>query len=90
MDRRRRANQIGVAAFGMQRKPDGGFELLVVLSQNIPNLRRQNAIVPGGPHFDLLFVAPIKPIGNDAMLIGQLAGRHVRLHGARDGTENSA
>ena len=90
VNRRRRANQIGIAPFDVQRKPNGGFQRLVVLRQNIPNLRRQNAIVPRRPHFHLLLVAPIKSVGNHAMLIGQLAGRHVRLHRASDSRENSA
>ena len=84
MDRGRRADQIGVRTFAVEREPDGGFEVLIVLTEDVPDLRRGNAIVPSGPHFDLLFVAPEESVGDDAVLIGKLAGGHVGLHGAGD------
>jgi hypothetical protein len=31
-----------------------------------------------------MFVAPVKAVGDDAVLAGRQAGGHVRLHGARD------
>ncbi len=80
----RRANEIGIGAFAVQREPNGGAKLAAMMAEDIPDLRLLDAIVPGGPHFYLLFVAPIKSVRHDTVLIGKLAGRHVRLHRTSD------
>ena len=82
--RRGRADVVCAAALAVQRKPHGRRDRPVAVVEHVPNLRPQDAIVPGGPHFDALLIAPVKSVGDDAVLAGRLAGRHVGLHRARD------
>jgi len=50
-------------------------------------LRPLDTVVPGGPHFDAALVSPIEAVGNDAVIAWRAPGRHIGLHGARDGWE---
>ena len=85
VDRRGRADVIGAAALAVQRKPHGRRDRPVAVVQDVPDLRLLDAVVPGGPHFDALLIAPVEAVGHDAVLAGRLAGRHVGLHRAGDG-----
>jgi hypothetical protein len=52
--------------------------------QQIPNLRLLDFVVPGRPHLDFVLIAPIKAVGDDAMISRQLSREHIRLHRPRD------
>ncbi len=51
--------------------------------KQIPDLRPIDALVVGGPHFDLTAVLPVEAVGDDTVLSGQAAGGHVGLYGTR-------
>src|SRR5690349_911704 len=85
VDRGWRANEIGAAAFTVEREPHSGSHGPVAIVENIPDLRLLDAVVPGGPHFDAALVAPIETVGDDAVFTRRAAGGHVGLHRAGDG-----
>ncbi len=82
VDRRGRADVIGLAADAVHGKPHGRSQGPFHVREQVPNLRPLDAIVRRGPHFDLLLLAPIEPVGHHAMCRRQPAGGHVGLHRA--------
>lgn len=82
VDRGRRANVIGPGTLAVHREPYRRRGTGPLFVERIPNLRRQDAVVPRRPHFDFLLVAVVEAVGDHTMLAGQHAGGHVRLHRA--------
>ena len=82
-----RADEIGLAALAVHRKPHGRTESPPVMREQVPYLRPLDAVVRGRPHFDLMFFSPIKTVGHNAMLRRPSARGHVGLHRAGDARE---
>ena len=84
MDGRRHAHIVGTTPLGEHGKPYRRPARRIEFVEPIPDLRRFNDFVAGGPHLHFVPIAPIEAVGDHTMVAWQLSGNGIRLNRPRD------